>query len=167
MSIKVYDMVIVWEDAQANHGEDTKLLEEYLISVLEIGTKLGEQFAVETLASLVVEKALPESTDDIITAAAIQVIKRFGDAIIQKQTIRDVVDMFKVGDLDQLVTAVKALWDISCFEAAEVIANTLDNPQEIARIIDKVKTGTLQEQSKCVTILQIIATGARILDYLQ
>lgn len=164
---KVYDMVIVWEDVHANHLVDTKMWEEHLISVLEIGTKMGEQFAVETLASLVVAKALPGSPDNIITAAAIQVIKRFGDAIIQKQNIRDVIEMFKDGDLDERVVAVKVLWDISCFEVAEVVADTLDNPQIIARLIDKVKTGTLQEKLRCVTALEFLAMGARVLDYLQ
>jgi hypothetical protein len=164
---KVYDIVIVWEDAHANHLEDTKLLEEHLISVLEIGTKMGGQFAMGTLASLAVAKALPGSPDDIITGAAILVIKRFGDAIIQKQTIQDVVEMFKDGDLDERVMAVKVLWDISSFETAEMVANTLDNPETIATIIDKVKTATLQEKLNCVTVLEIIALGTRVLDYLQ
>ena len=161
---KVYDMVIVWEDAHANHLEDTKLLEEHLISVLEIGTKMGEQFAVAALACLVVAKLPPESPNEIIRTAAFHVIKRFGDAIIQKQTIQDVVEMFKDGDLDERVMAVKVLWDISCFETVEVNANTTDNPQTIATLIDRVKTETLQEKLKCVTILKCIAMGAEGLD---
>lgn len=161
---KVYDMVIVWEDAHANHLEGTKMLEEHLISVLEISTKMGEQFAVGILASLVVAKVLPESPDEIIRTAAFHVIKRFGDAIIQKRTIQDVVEMFKDGDLDERVMAVKVLWDISCFETLEVIANTVDNPRTIATLIDKVKTETLQEKLKCVRILKCIGMGAVGLD---